>query len=139
MTPARSTPPRARRRWPRRWAWNAPTPLFPRAPPSCSSRTTGRGTRTPRSRGRGGFRAGRRSGGGDIGLGPGTRLRVLAMRPRERRFALERGSISARVTAPPRVFVVETRSAVVTDLGCAYTLAVDSAGNGLLHVTTGIV
>jgi len=69
----------------------------------------------------------------------GTRLRVLAVRQREQRFALERGTISARVSAPPRVFVVETPSAVATDLGCAYTLAVDSVGNGVLRVTAGIV
>ncbi len=76
---------------------------------------------------------------GDMDVEPGTRLRVLAMRRHEQRFALERGAITARVSAPPRVFVVETPSAVATDLGCAYTLAVDSAGNGLLRVTAGIV
>ncbi len=76
---------------------------------------------------------------GEVDVEGGTRLRVLAVRQREQRFALERGTISARVSAPPRVFVVETPSAVATDLGCAYTLAVDSVGNGVLRVTAGIV
>jgi len=76
---------------------------------------------------------------GDMEVAAGTRLRVLAVRRDEQRFGLERGAISARVNAPPRVFVVETPSAVATDLGCAYTLAVDSAGNGVLRVTAGIV
>jgi hypothetical protein len=76
---------------------------------------------------------------GAIDVEAGTRLRVVAVRRHEQRFALEAGAISARVTAPPRVFIVETPSAVATDLGCAYTLRVDSAGNGLLHVTSGIV
>ena len=76
---------------------------------------------------------------GTLDVEPGTRLRILGRSDQEQRFALERGSIVARVTAPPRVFVVETPSSVVTDLGCAYTLEVDSLGNGLLHVTAGIV
>jgi hypothetical protein len=76
---------------------------------------------------------------GTLDVQPGSRLRIVGLNDREQRFALERGTIVARVTAPPRVFVVETPSSVVTDLGCAYTLQVDSLGNGLLHVTAGIV
>src|SRR5436305_8200413 len=41
--------------------------------------------------------------------------------------------------APPRLFFVDTPAGTAVDLGCAYTLAVDSTGNGLIHVTGGYV
>ncbi|HEX6717312.1 MAG TPA: hypothetical protein VF088_09375, partial [Pyrinomonadaceae bacterium] len=49
------------------------------------------------------------------------------------------GKMSARIWAPPRLFFVNTPSAVAADLGCAYTLEVDDAGSSLLHVTSGWV
>lgn len=76
---------------------------------------------------------------GDVTVEPGSDLRVVAIRPDEQRFALRHGTISARVLAPPRVFVVETPATVATDLGCAYVLQVDSLGNGFLRVTAGQV
>src|SRR5438876_1202274 len=50
-----------------------------------------------------------------------------------------RGRMSARISAPPKLFFVNTPSAVAEDLGCAYTLEVDDAGNSLLRVTLGWV
>jgi hypothetical protein len=47
--------------------------------------------------------------------------------------------MSARIWAPPRLFFVDTPSAVAADLGCAYTLEVDDHGASLLHVTSGWV
>ena len=47
--------------------------------------------------------------------------------------------MSARIWAPPRLFFVDTPSAVAADLGCAYTLEVDDAGSSLLRVTSGWV
>ena len=47
--------------------------------------------------------------------------------------------MSAKIWAPPRLFFVDTPSAVAADLGCAYTLEVDDAGASLLHVTAGWV
>lgn len=76
---------------------------------------------------------------GDVLVEPQSDLRVLTIKPEEQRFELRRGTISARVLAPPRVFVVETPAAVATDLGCAYVLQVDSLGNGVLRVTAGQV
>jgi hypothetical protein len=76
---------------------------------------------------------------GTVRLGPGSRARIVAASAEGQRLALERGTIRAVITAPPRLFVVETPSAVATDLGCAYTLDVDSLGAGLLHVTSGWV
>jgi hypothetical protein len=76
---------------------------------------------------------------GTVAVRPGTRARLLAASADRQHLALERGTIQAAITAPPRLFVVETPAAVATDLGCAYTLAVDSLGAGLLHVTSGWV
>jgi hypothetical protein len=76
---------------------------------------------------------------GFVELGPRTRLRRLEGGDAEQRWELARGSIHATVTAPPRVFVVETPSAVAVDLGCQYTLDVDDDGNGHLEVSVGFV
>jgi len=77
---------------------------------------------------------------GDIGtvdIAPNTRMQLLAARPNEHRLNLARGSISAQILAPPRLFFVETASSTVVDLGCAYTMEVDEAGSGRLRVTSG--
>ncbi|MEO7272215.1 MAG: FecR domain-containing protein [Vicinamibacterales bacterium] len=79
---------------------------------------------------------------GEIGLvdvDPETRLQLISPRGREHRLSLERGTIHAQIWAPPRAFVVDTPSAVATDLGCAYTLKVDETGAGLVRVTAGWV
>lgn len=79
---------------------------------------------------------------GEIGLvdvDPETRLQLISPRGREHRLSLERGTIHALIWAPPKAFVVDTPSAVATDLGCAYTLQVDETGAGLVRVTAGWV
>ena len=76
---------------------------------------------------------------GELEVEPNTRLRLLAARASDQRLALDRGTISAQVDAPPRIFFVETPAGVAADLGCAYTLTVDSSGRGLIHVTAGYV
>jgi anti-sigma factor RsiW len=74
---------------------------------------------------------------GTVDVAPNTRMQVLAARPDEHRLNLARGAISAEILAPPRLFFVETPSSTVVDLGCAYTMEVDEAGNGQLRVTSG--
>ena len=76
---------------------------------------------------------------GTVQVGPNSRLRLDPGRRTEHRLTLERGSLEAVITAPPRLFFVETPSALATDLGCAYTLEVDSAGASRIHVTAGWV
>ncbi len=76
---------------------------------------------------------------GQVEVGPNARLRLLKARANEHRLALERGRISAVISAPPRLFFVDTPSGVAADLGCAYTLEVDATGASLLHVTAGLV
>jgi len=76
---------------------------------------------------------------GQVEVEPNTRMRLVKTSEDEHRLALDRGSIEAKITAPPRIFFVDTPSAVAVDLGCAYSLDVDEEGNGLLHVTSGWV
>lgn len=76
---------------------------------------------------------------GEVDVDPNTRIRLVETKVTEHRLALNRGRISARISAPPRLFFVDTPSAQAIDLGCEYTLEVDDAGRGLLHVTLGWV
>ena len=76
---------------------------------------------------------------GTVEVEPGTRLRLVETGLTEHRLELQRGRISARISAPPRFFYVDTPSAVAEDLGCAYTLEVDDAGGSLLRVNSGWV
>ena len=76
---------------------------------------------------------------GQVEIDPNTRVRLVETKPTEHRLELAHGKMSARIWAPPRLFFVDTPSAVAADLGCAYTLEVDDDGVGLLHVTSGWV
>lgn len=76
---------------------------------------------------------------GHVEIDPNTRVRLIETKPTEHRLELARGKLSAKIWAPPRLFFVDTPSAVAADLGCAYTLEVDDSGAGLLHVTSGWV
>jgi hypothetical protein len=76
---------------------------------------------------------------GNVDIDENTRVRLLETQPTEHRLELARGKMSARIWAPPRLFFVDTPSAVAADLGCAYTLEVDDEGAGRLRVTSGWV
>jgi hypothetical protein len=76
---------------------------------------------------------------GQVDLAPGSSLRRVPGRRGESRLALDHGTIRASILAPPRVFVVETRVGVATDLGCEYTLSLDREKQGRLAVTRGRV
>ncbi|HEY2961900.1 MAG TPA: zf-HC2 domain-containing protein [Pyrinomonadaceae bacterium] len=76
---------------------------------------------------------------GKVDIDENTRVRLLETAPTEHRLELARGKMSAMIWAPPRLFFVDTPSAVAADLGCAYTLEVDDHGAGLLRVTSGRV
>lgn len=76
---------------------------------------------------------------GNVDIDENTRVRLLATQPTEHRLELVRGKMSARIWAPPRLFFVDTPSAVAADLGCAYTLEVDDEGGSILRVTSGWV
>jgi predicted anti-sigma-YlaC factor YlaD len=76
---------------------------------------------------------------GSVEVAPNTRLRVVTARPDEHRLTLARGEIRAKISAPPRLFFVDTASGTAVDLGCEYTLNTDEDGSGLLRVTKGWV
>lgn len=76
---------------------------------------------------------------GKVQLEPNSRLRLVNATADNHRLELARGTMSALIWAPPRLFFVETPGATAVDLGCAYTLTVDDAGAGTLHVTSGYV
>jgi hypothetical protein len=72
-------------------------------------------------------------------VGPNSSVEMVRGGFTEHRLTLERGSLEVAISAPPRLFLVRTPSVLATDLGCAYTLDVDSLGGSRLHVTAGWV
>lgn len=76
---------------------------------------------------------------GSVSLGPNTRLRVVADRADQHRLTLAHGGIYAKISAPPRLFFVETKSGTAIDLGCEYSLNMGEDGSGILRVTRGWV
>lgn len=76
---------------------------------------------------------------GRVTVEPGSRVRLVTSHQAEHRLELARGGIEAFITAPPRLFFVDTPSATAVDLGCRYRLQVDEAGSGVLDVMLGWV
>lgn len=76
---------------------------------------------------------------GNVEIEPNSRVRLVGTSAKQHRLSLERGTLQAKILAPPRLFIVDTPSAVAVDLGCAYKLEVDKAGNSKLYVTSGYV
>jgi len=76
-----------------------------------------------------------RRGIGSVDIAAGTLLNFEG----GNRLSLRRGTIHAKTTAPPGVFIVDTPHASAIDLGCEYTLTVAPNGGGILHVTAGWV
>lgn len=76
---------------------------------------------------------------GRINVRPGSYLRREKGVNLEHRFTLERGEIEASIDAPPRLFVVQTPATTAIDLGCHYTMQVQTNGDTLLHVLSGRV
>ncbi|HVK77790.1 MAG TPA: FecR domain-containing protein [Kofleriaceae bacterium] len=76
---------------------------------------------------------------GDLVVYGDSRLRLVGTGPDQHRLELARGRLSARVLAPPRLFVIDTPVAAAVDLGCAYDLTVDADGHTHLRVTSGAV
>jgi hypothetical protein len=76
---------------------------------------------------------------GNVEIEPNSRVRLVNTSKKQHRLSLERGTLQAQILAPPRLFIVDTPSAMAVDLGCAYKLEVDDAGNSKLYVTSGYV
>jgi hypothetical protein len=76
---------------------------------------------------------------GEVEIGPASRVRIVTTRKGEHRLSLAQGLLHAYIWATPGQFRVETPSATAIDLGCAYSLEVDSKGDGVLRVSAGWV
>ena len=77
---------------------------------------------------------------GDVTVYPNSRLGLLVSMERlEHRLKLDHGKIKASITAPPKLFFVETPSALAVDYGCEYILEIDEKGDGKLEVILGWV
>ena len=76
---------------------------------------------------------------GRVMLAGDSHLALVGTSAREHRLSLRRGSLHARVNAPPRLFVIETPAATAVDLGCEYDLSVGDDGSGVLRVVSGQV
>ncbi len=76
---------------------------------------------------------------GEVELASNSKMRLVRTGQNEHRLALDHGHMKAKISAPPRLFFVDTPAAEAIDLGCEYTLDVDDAGRTLLHVTLGWV
>jgi hypothetical protein len=76
---------------------------------------------------------------GTVKIDPNSVVRLKASSNSERRLELEKGALEAKVTAPPRIFVVDTQSGRAVDLGCAYRLQTAGSDTTQLHVTRGAV
>jgi hypothetical protein len=85
---------------------------------------------------------------GTVVVAPNSRVQRVAADPHANPKAgakgthglkLDHGKLTAKVTAPPRLFFVDTPTAKAWDLGCAYVLEIDPKGSGTLDVTQGYV
>jgi len=76
---------------------------------------------------------------GEVEVGPGSELHLVASAKREQRLELRHGRLRATIWAPPRLFQVDTPAARAIDLGCAYTLEIGAEGRGELAVESGWV
>ncbi len=76
---------------------------------------------------------------GTVTIEPGSRVRLVRSRQKQQHMELARGTLHAFITAPPRLFVVDTPAARATDMGCIYTLRVEPDGTTLLSVAVGWV
>jgi hypothetical protein len=74
---------------------------------------------------------------GVVDVAPSSRIRLIATNAKHHRIALEYGTISVHMWAPPFSLAVDTPSTTVFDLGCAFTLHVEQNGRGRVQVTSG--
>lgn len=78
---------------------------------------------------------------GTVKVAGNSRLRIEESTESRHKVNLAHGRIEASINAPARVFFVETRAALATDMGCRYDLEMPKPGEGpgLLTVTAGWV
>jgi FecR protein len=75
---------------------------------------------------------------GELEITPGSEVELVTTSRGRHRIALRRGTINARIWAPPFTFAVNTPAGLASDIGCAFTLNYAN-DQGLLRVTSGWV
>lgn len=75
---------------------------------------------------------------GELEIAPDSEIELVATRRGRHRIALRRGTINARVWAPPFTFGVDTPAGLASDIGCAFTIRY-AGEQGVLRVTSGWV
>jgi len=76
---------------------------------------------------------------GVVEVAENTTIQLIENRSGRHVLALRAGTIHARTTSPPGVFVVDTPRARAIDLGCEYRLSIAPNGAGVLRVSAGWV
>ena len=76
---------------------------------------------------------------GEMILGEGSRFELVETGDGRHRARLQRGSLWARIWAPPGAFGVSTPAGEVFDLGCEFLLQAEQDGSGALTVRSGWV
>jgi hypothetical protein len=76
---------------------------------------------------------------GELLVDTNTRVRLVTTNANEHRIALDQGSLYAVPSAAPRLFIVDTPSARLIDLGSIFNLTVEPDGSSLLFVEQGLV
>lgn len=76
---------------------------------------------------------------GEMVLGEDSQFKLVETRDGRHRASLQRGSLWARLWAPPGAFGVSTPAGEVFDLGCEFLLQAEEDGRGTLTVRSGWV
>lgn len=76
---------------------------------------------------------------GEIEIKPQSEIQITETKSSEYRLILSKGKILARTWVAPKLFSIETPSALITDLGCLYYLAVDEKAFTTIDVKSGWV
>jgi ferric-dicitrate binding protein FerR (iron transport regulator) len=76
---------------------------------------------------------------GDVELRPDSRVRVDDVGNKLHKLFLDRGSVTATITAKPGLFQIGTPEGLSIDLGCKYELSVGKDGVTRMRVLTGRV
>ena len=76
---------------------------------------------------------------GEVVLGSDSRLRLVQTGAGRHRVQLDRGTLWARIWAPPGSFGVGVPSGEAIDMGCEFLIRTDARGDGHLQVRSGWV
>ncbi len=74
---------------------------------------------------------------GDIDIAPASEVKLVTVNKKEYTLFLRTGKISAKTWSPPDFFKIEIPSGEITDLGCAFSLEVNSDNSSVLQVSSG--